>query len=148
MPARGKASTCEWFAAFAKISTWTGRSCRDRKAGFEVTTKNCACLIGSIGERVYKMTCARDVMTRPVICVRFDASVAEAARLMAQHGINGLPVLDASGKLVGIVTARDLLRGRGTGREPKRPRWPEFLVGLEPLPQNYDEFRAERSQMS
>jgi CBS domain-containing protein len=83
-------------------------------------------------------------MTRPVICVRFDASVVEAARLMAQHGINGLPVLDASGKLVGIVTARDLLRGRSTSRESKRPRWPEFLVGPEPLPQNYDEFRARK----
>jgi CBS domain-containing protein len=90
------------------------------------------------------MTCARDVMTRPVICVRFDASIADAAQLMVQHGINGIPVLDASGKLVGIVTARDLLRGRKPTEDTKRPRWPEFLIALDRLPRERREFEVRK----
>ena len=45
-----------------------------------------------------------------------DASVFEAARLMLQHKISGLPVIDASGQLVGMVTEGDFLRRVETGR--------------------------------
>jgi len=46
-------------------------------------------------------------MTTPVITVEVVDSIARARRLMAEHRINQLPVLD-QGKLVGIVTDRDL----------------------------------------
>jgi CBS domain-containing protein len=52
---------------------------------------------------------ARAVMSSPVVTVGPDASLATAARLMEQHGVKRLPVVD-DGHLVGIVARRDLLR--------------------------------------
>jgi CBS domain-containing protein len=68
---------------------------------------------------------AGDVMTLGAATVRPDASLAEAARLILEHRISGLPVVDDGGALVGIVTERDLLHGQ----EGKRPRWVELLNG-------------------
>jgi CBS domain-containing protein len=67
---------------------------------------------------------AGDVMTLGAATVRPEASLLEAARLMLEHRISGLPVVDAAGKLVGIVTEQDFLRGQGDGR----PRWIELLL--------------------
>jgi CBS-domain-containing membrane protein len=53
---------------------------------------------------------AAGLMTSPVITTHPDASLASAARLMSDHHIRRLPVLDASGALIGIVSRRDLLR--------------------------------------
>jgi CBS domain-containing protein len=52
---------------------------------------------------------AREAMSTPPITIRPDASIAEAARLMAERGVNRLPVVEAQ-KLVGIVTRADLVR--------------------------------------
>lgn len=48
-------------------------------------------------------------MTASVITVRPEAPVKEAARLLVEHRISALPVVDASGKLVGIVSEADLI---------------------------------------
>jgi CBS-domain-containing membrane protein len=53
---------------------------------------------------------AAELMTSPVITTHPDASLASAARLMNEHHIRRLPVLDASGALIGMVSRRDLLR--------------------------------------
>jgi CBS-domain-containing membrane protein len=53
---------------------------------------------------------AAGLMTSPVITTHPDASLASAARLMNDHQIRRLPVLDASGALIGMVSRRDLLR--------------------------------------
>src|ERR1700736_6463534 len=58
---------------------------------------------------------AVDVMTRGVVSVAPDASVLEAVRLMLQHRISGLPVIDESGNLQGVVTEGDFLRRVETG---------------------------------
>jgi predicted transcriptional regulator len=50
-----------------------------------------------------------EAMTAPAITVEPDASVARAARLMSEHGVNRLPVIQR-GSLVGIVTRADLVR--------------------------------------
>jgi len=72
---------------------------------------------------------AADIMTRRVITIPNDATVRDAARLMLQDGLSGLPVVDHGGRLVGIVTEGDLLRRAETGTEVRRPKWLEFLVG-------------------
>jgi len=51
---------------------------------------------------------AADLMTGPAVTVRSDAPVPAAARLLAEHDISRLPVVD-DGRLVGIVTRSDLL---------------------------------------
>jgi CBS-domain-containing membrane protein len=53
---------------------------------------------------------ARDLMTSPAITTSIGTSVFEAARLMHRNGVKRLPVLDATDKLVGIVTRSDLLK--------------------------------------
>ena len=50
-----------------------------------------------------------DVMTKDVITVGPDVSVHKAARLMSDHGVSGLPVLDTLGTVIGIVTEGDLI---------------------------------------
>ena len=69
---------------------------------------------------------AGDVMTTGAATVKPSASLAEAARLMTEHRISGLPVVDEGGKLVGIVSEGDFLRRQGGDRM----RWIEaFLDG-------------------
>src|SRR5512140_915990 len=80
---------------------------------------------------------ASDIMTRDVVSVGPDSSVVEAVRLMLQHKISGLPVIDASGALVGVVTEGDFLRRAETGTQRKRARWIEFLVGPGKLASEY-----------
>jgi CBS domain-containing protein len=72
---------------------------------------------------------AKDVMPRNLVTISANATVLEAARLMLQHHISGLPVVDASGKLVGIVSEGDFVRRSETGTERRRSRWLEFLIG-------------------
>jgi len=52
---------------------------------------------------------ARQFMTAKVVIVSPETSLAEAARLLSQGEISGLPVVDAEGQVVGIVTETDLL---------------------------------------
>ncbi len=79
----------------------------------------------------------RDVMTRNVISVRTDQSVLEAAQLMLQNRVSGLPVVDAAGALVGIVTEGDFLRRGEIGTQRQRPKWLEFLLGSGRLAAEY-----------
>ena len=65
----------------------------------------------------------RDVMTRKVISVTVDISILAAARLMLQNRISGLPVVDAGGRLVGVVTEGDFLRRGELGTQRSRPAW-------------------------
>lgn len=72
---------------------------------------------------------AKDVMSRNIIYVDPDATVLHAARLMLQHHISGLPVIDKVGALVGILSEGDFLRRGETRTEHRRSRWLEFLMG-------------------
>ena len=80
---------------------------------------------------------AADVMNPTVISVRPEATVSDAVRLMLQDNISGLPVVDAMGSLVGIVTEGDFLRRAEIGTERKRPRWLEFVLGPGPMAADY-----------
>jgi CBS domain-containing protein len=78
-----------------------------------------------------------DVMTYRVISVTPEVSVLEAARLMLQAKISGLPVVTYSGDLVGIVTEGDFLRRGETGTAKRRPRWLEFFTSPGKLAEEY-----------
>jgi CBS domain-containing protein len=72
---------------------------------------------------------AEDVMIRNVISIDPDATVLQAARIMLQHRISGLPVIRKDGRLVGVISEGDFLRRRETKIEHRRSRWLEFLMG-------------------
>ncbi|GAB4412901.1 MAG: CBS domain-containing protein [Thermodesulfovibrionales bacterium] len=52
---------------------------------------------------------AKDIMTKNVIAVAPDATVEELGRLFIEKGISGAPVVDAGGRLLGIITENDLI---------------------------------------
>lgn len=72
---------------------------------------------------------AHQIMTRTVITVAPETKIVEAADIMLQKHLSGLPVVDASGKLVGIISEGDLIRRPEIGTQKKRGRWLGFLVG-------------------
>jgi len=72
----------------------------------------------------------REIMTREVVTALPDTAVNLVARLMAGRGISGIPVVAASGELVGIVTELDMIV-RNTRLEP--PAFFQILDGRIPL---------------
>jgi CBS-domain-containing membrane protein len=51
----------------------------------------------------------KDIMTREVITVTPDTEILKAARLLLERRINGLPVVDKAGQLVGLLCQSDLV---------------------------------------
>jgi CBS domain-containing protein len=80
---------------------------------------------------------AGDVMTQSTVTVDPEASIMHAIHLMLKRRISGLPVVDSTGALVGIVTEGDLLRRAELGTQKRRPRWIEFLIGPARLASEY-----------
>ena len=72
---------------------------------------------------------AHQIMTKPVITVGPEATIVEAANIMLQKHISGLPVVDSSGELVGIVSEGDFIRRSEIGTQRKRGRWLRFILG-------------------
>jgi CBS domain-containing protein len=72
---------------------------------------------------------ADQIMTRTVVTIRPDQTIYDAAKIMLQHHISGLPVVDIAGKLVGIISESDFLHRIEIGTQKKRNRWLEFFVG-------------------
>ncbi|MBF6648212.1 CBS domain-containing protein [Methylobacter sp. BlB1] len=68
----------------------------------------------------------RDYMTTNPITVRPETPVKEVADLLIANRINGVPVVDDEGKLLGIVTAEDLIhRGLDERLKPRDSIWKE-----------------------
>lgn len=76
-------------------------------------------------------------MTAGAATIRQDASLADAARMMLQHHVSGLPVTDADGTLVGMVTERDLLRRFEIGTDRERPGWVAMWLSPAALAEEY-----------
>ena len=72
------------------------------------------------------------IMTRKVTTVKADMPIVEAANLMLNHHISGLPVVGDTGKLVGIVSEGDFIRRSEIGTQRKRGRWLKVLLGPGP----------------
>jgi CBS domain-containing protein len=64
---------------------------------------------------------ARDLMTREVITVNRETTVKEVARLLLEHKISGLPVVDKENRVIGIVSEGDLIY------QDKKLHTPAFL---------------------
>jgi CBS domain-containing protein len=80
---------------------------------------------------------AADVMVRLLVTVAPDAHLSHAINLMIKHRVGGLPVVDADGKLVGMLSEGDLLHRAETGTGRHRPRWLEMLRSPGQLAQDY-----------
>jgi CBS domain-containing protein len=58
------------------------------------------------------------VMTRKLLTISPDSSILDAAELMLDHKISGLPVVDAQNKLIGMITESDIFRMLIKTRQP------------------------------
>jgi CBS domain-containing protein len=76
-----------------------------------------------------------DVMTRDVITVSPATPIHEAARLMVKHRVSGLPVIDAEGHLVGIISDGDLIVRQP--RQKETPWWHLFFTKGEQIAREY-----------
>jgi CBS domain-containing protein len=85
---------------------------------------------------------AKEIMTPHVITVTQDTRAQDIARLLVEHRISALPVVDRSGDVIGMVSEGDLL-GRSEGERTERRDWwltilaegealaPEFLATIQ-----------------
>jgi len=87
---------------------------------------------------------AADVMTRDVITVSPDDLVQDVARTLLTHRISGVPVLEKSGRLVGIVSEGDLMRRAETDTDAQHSWWLRAFVGPETLANDYVRSHARK----
>jgi len=64
---------------------------------------------------------ARDVMVRDVVTIPYSAPLSEVERVLVDHRISGMPVTDATGHVVGVVSVKDLIE-RYAEEPESRPR--------------------------
>jgi CBS domain-containing protein len=80
---------------------------------------------------------AIDVMVRDVVTVRPDTDVADAVKLLAEHDVSALPVVDGEGNLLGILSEADLIHRAEIGTEKHRPWWLEAVTGASTLAEEF-----------
>ncbi len=80
---------------------------------------------------------AIDVMVRDVMTVRPETDVAEAIKLLAEHDVSALPVVDEQGNLIGILSEADLVHRVEIGTEKRRPWWLEAVTGASTLAEEF-----------
>lgn len=87
---------------------------------------------------------ASDIMIADVATVGPDNSIQDVAEILLAKRISGLPVINARGKLVGIVSEGDLLRRAESGTEHTRSWWLKLLMGRETLAAEFVKEHARR----
>jgi CBS domain-containing protein len=80
---------------------------------------------------------ASDIMTKKVWSVGPETPLREVARLLLDHGISAVPVLDPSGAVVGMVSEGDLMGRDDTEREARRDWWLALVAEGEALHPNF-----------
>ena len=71
---------------------------------------------------------ASNIMTRDVVTVRPDDTVARVAKLLSEHEISAVPVCDDAGKVLGMLSEGDLMRPFGQEHAAKRAWWLNLLA--------------------
>src|SRR5215471_11364264 len=87
---------------------------------------------------------ATDVMSTPVFGAAPQITVQHVARMMINHRVSGIPIIEEDGRLIGIITEGDLLRRAETGTERQRSRWSERFLPNSRLAADYVKSHARR----
>lgn len=87
-----------------------------------------------------------EMMTTDVVAVSPETKVREIARIMSEKRVSGIPVLDAGGKLVGIVSHSDLLHRHETGTERQRRRWLDFLADPDSMAREFSKSHGMKAR--
>ena len=89
---------------------------------------------------------AADVMTHDVVTVRPDATIKEVAELLLAKGISGVPVVDATGALAGIISEGDLIHRVENDTEKRRSWWLRLFADSESLAQEFIKSHARKAK--
>jgi CBS domain-containing protein len=84
----------------------------------------------------------REIMSSPVITVTPNTEIRAVARLMREHVISGVPVVDGAGKLLGLITEIDLI---ARNAPLQQPRYIAVLSAM--IPVSLEEVRNYREQL-
>lgn len=87
---------------------------------------------------------ARDIMTTKVVSAPLDGTIEEAVRLMLDHHVSAVPVVDADGAIRGLVSEGDLMRRVQGSDGPRRSWWLEFFRGVDESARDYIKLRSRR----
>jgi CBS domain-containing protein len=87
---------------------------------------------------------AIDVMVRDVVTVNPDTDVAEAIKLLSEHDVSALPVVDEAGNLIGVLSEADLIHRVEIGTEKRRPWWQEAVTGASTLAEEFAKSHGKR----
>ncbi len=87
---------------------------------------------------------AIDVMGRNVLTVRPDTDIAEAIRLLSDYDVSALPVVDAEGNLIGIISEADLMHRVEIGTEKRLPWWVEATTGAAALATDFTKAHGKK----
>lgn len=87
---------------------------------------------------------AADVMVRQVVTTRSDSTIRDVAALLIAKHISAVPVTDADGNLLGIISEGDLLRRSETQTERQRSWWLKWLVSNETLTAEFVKSHSRR----
>ncbi len=100
-----------------------------------VLTDRDICMALATQNRVASTLLIREVMTTPVHCVRLEDTAAHALKVMRQHHVRRLPVIDADGVLEGILSLNDLVLAAGESRGLKlaSPSYEEVMATLKSI---------------
>lgn len=92
-----------------------------------------------------KKLSVKDIMVREVIVVSPDASLIDAAKLIADHHFDGVPVVDGEKKLVGILTEYDLI---SQSSQVHLPTFQAILQNLQVIQGDRSQFEKEIAEIS
>lgn len=113
-------------AALVEMKTYVDITEEDLKKIFEIALRHAQ-------ERIASQIPVRDIMTQNVVAVKKDADLHETARLLSEHQISGMPVIDDDSRVIGVISEADILLLAGMKREHTFRDLLRSLLG-EPLP--------------
>jgi len=80
---------------------------------------------------------AMDVMVRDVVTVKPDTNVGDAVKLLIEHDVSALPVVDEEGDVIGMISEADLVHREELDTEKHRPWWVEAVTPAADLAEDF-----------
>src|SRR5262249_54475200 len=87
---------------------------------------------------------ALDVMVHDVVTVSPQDDIADVIRLLAEHDISALPVVDDDDHVVGVISEADLIHREEVGTGKHRPWWLEALTPASTLAKEFAKSHGRR----
>lgn len=113
-------------AALKEVKTYVDITEEDLRTIYEIALKHAR-------ERLAVKVPVREIMTPDVVAIGKEADIHEAARLLSENRISGLPVVDSGNRVLGVVSEADILSTAGMKKEHTFRDILRHLLG-EPLP--------------